>query len=116
LDIFNYYITELKEKGTYEQILSTYESASQVCPDYSGKPLGFGSCITLFLIIMAGIGVSFCLMFFEFVLDKFKPDLTLFNTFPSTEQTLQSELLNLKIKIQQLEHQIERCSCHIVEI
>jgi hypothetical protein len=111
LDIFNYYISELKEKGSYREIEETYKSAPQVCPDYSGKPLGFDSCITLFLVIVAGIGISFGLMFFECFLNYFKPDLTWFNTFPSSEQTLlQSELLNLKIKNKHLQHQIDNCS------
>ena len=34
LSLFNYYINEMKEKGSLEQIQAQYEPAPQVCPDY----------------------------------------------------------------------------------
>ena len=40
LDIFNFYLKELRERGSFSQIFKKYQSQPQVCPDYSGKPLG----------------------------------------------------------------------------
>ena len=37
LAMFNYYINEMKEKGSLEQIQAQYEPAPQVCPDYRWK-------------------------------------------------------------------------------
>ena len=52
--LFNHYIKELREKGVLKQILAKYESAPQVCPDDSGKPLGLESCFTAFLALFGG--------------------------------------------------------------
>ena len=49
LDIFNFYIKEFKEKGTFRQIEKKYEPTPQVCPDLSGKPIEFPNCFTAFL-------------------------------------------------------------------
>ena len=43
---FNYYLKEMREKGPLRNILEKYETRPQVCPDYSGRPLGFESCFT----------------------------------------------------------------------
>ena len=53
--IFDYYIKEMKEKGSLKQILNKYETDTPVCPDGSGKPLGFESCFTAFLVLLSGI-------------------------------------------------------------
>ena len=50
LPLFNYYLNEMKEKGSLEQIKVKYTSQPQVCPDYSGKSLGIGSVFTAFAI------------------------------------------------------------------
>ena len=34
LPMFNYFINEMKEKGSLEQILVKYEPPPQFCPDY----------------------------------------------------------------------------------
>ena len=46
------------EKGSLKQILDKYESPPQVCPDYSGKPLGFGSVFTAFGVWSFGFGLG----------------------------------------------------------
>jgi hypothetical protein len=55
LDIFNYYISEMKEKGPWSAIISKYEAATQICPDQSGMPIEFANCFTAFLCLIAGI-------------------------------------------------------------
>ena len=72
LGIFNYYLKEMREKGTLKQILNQFESRPQVCPDYSGKPLGFDSCFTAFLALMTGMGLGLLLWILEWILDPFK--------------------------------------------
>ena len=53
-DLFNFYLKEMREKGSLQQILKKYEIGTQFCPDDSGKPLGFESCFTAFLALIAG--------------------------------------------------------------
>ena len=52
--IFDYYIKEMKEKGALKQIFNKYQKGNPVCPDQSGKALGFESCITAFLFLLSG--------------------------------------------------------------
>ena len=52
--IFDYYIKEMKEKGALKQIFSKYDRGNPVCPDQSGKALGFESCFTAFLLLLSG--------------------------------------------------------------
>ena len=60
--MFNFYLKEMKEKGSLNQILTKYESPPQVCPDYSGKPLGFGAVFTAFGLLI--LGAAFALIVF----------------------------------------------------
>ena len=52
--LFNFYLKEMREKGSLKQILNKYETGTQFCPDESGKPLGFESCFTAFMALIAG--------------------------------------------------------------
>ena len=52
--IFDYYLREMKEKGALKRIFSKYEKGAQICPDLSGKALGFESCFTAFLFLLSG--------------------------------------------------------------
>ena len=52
LEIFNYFIRELREKGAKKQILEKYESRGQVCPDMSGKPLEINTSFTAFILLL----------------------------------------------------------------
>ena len=52
--LFDYYLREMREKGSLKQILNKYEIGTQFCPDESGKPLGLESCFTAFLALLAG--------------------------------------------------------------
>ena len=54
LGLFNHYMKEMREKGVLKQILNKYEIGTQVCPDESGKPLGFESCFTALLVLLSG--------------------------------------------------------------
>ena len=65
LPVFNYYLKEMREKGSMKQILDKYEPQPQVCPDYSGQPLGFGACFTAFLVLVFGAGLALILFVVE---------------------------------------------------
>ena len=65
LPMFNYYLKEMREKGSLKQILDKYESPPQVCPDYNGKPLGFGAVFTAFGILAVGIVLGIVLFALE---------------------------------------------------
>ena len=55
----------MEEEGILAQINNKYESPSPVCPDMSGKPLGYESCIVAFLVLLGGIGICLILMVVE---------------------------------------------------
>ena len=65
LPMFNYYLKEMREKGSLKQILDKYESPPQVCPDYNGKPLGFGAVFTSFGILAVGVILGIVLFLLE---------------------------------------------------
>ena len=67
LGIFNYYMRHLKENGVLKQILSKYQPQAQVCPDYSGKALGFNSTFTGFVPLFAGASLALLLLILEYV-------------------------------------------------
>ena len=58
LPLFNYYMKDMREKGSLKQILNKYKAAPQVCPDSSGLPLGFDSCFTAFLALIGGMSTG----------------------------------------------------------
>ena len=70
LDIFNYYLREMIEKGVINQISERYEASQQVCPDLNGSPLGFESCFAAYLILIIGTIMGFILMIFEIIAEK----------------------------------------------
>jgi hypothetical protein len=82
LDLFNYMLNKMKEEGTYDKIAAKYEPPPQVCPDTSGQQLGFNSCITLFLIILAGYSACICILFIECMLHYLYPEITWFSSVP----------------------------------
>ena len=54
-ELFNFYLKEMREKGSLKQIIEKYETGTtQFCPDESGKPLGLESCFTAFLALIIG--------------------------------------------------------------
>ena len=55
LGLFNHYLKEMREKGALKKILNKWESGGQVCPDMSGKPLGFASSFTAFLVLLGKV-------------------------------------------------------------
>jgi hypothetical protein len=92
LDIFNYFITQLQESGSYEKISRKYESKSPICPDYSGKSLGLDSCVIMFLVVLMGLGLGFLFLLIECLLKYFIPDLNWFNLNPPLESSEFQEL------------------------
>ena len=85
LPIFNYYLNEMKEKGSLKQIQVKYEPASQVCPDYSGRPLGIGAVFSLFVVFFVGIGIAFILFGLETFTQAFGMKWSIFNSYGVVE-------------------------------
>ena len=56
----------MRENGKLGKILLEYEASPQVCPDSSGLPLGFESCFTAFLLLLAGMSMGLILFCLEF--------------------------------------------------
>ena len=74
MPLFNYYLKEMKEKGSLKQIQTKYDPQPQFCPDFSGKPLGVGAVFTAFGVLFFGICAAlilFCLEKILHVLGKF---------------------------------------------
>ena len=67
LPLFNYYLEEMREGGSLDKILEEYKSQPQICPDDSGKPLGFGSVFTAFGIWCFGFGIGILIFGLEYV-------------------------------------------------
>ncbi len=61
LPLFNYYLKEMREKGSMKQTLDKYESPPQVCPDLNGKPLTFSAVFTAFGVLLMGVAVAIIL-------------------------------------------------------
>ena len=67
IPLFNHYLKELREKGSFDKIFSNYEPPPQVCPNYNGLPLGFDSCGAAFLAFMVGPIMAIILFSLEFL-------------------------------------------------
>ncbi len=67
LGLFNFYLKEMREKGALKQILNKYTAGPQICPDYSGKAIGFDNCFTAFAVLLGGLVLGFVLMIFEWL-------------------------------------------------
>ena len=65
LYLFNYFMNEMREKGTMGAILRKYETGTQICPDYSGKSLGISTCIGAFIVLVFGMIICGCLLVLE---------------------------------------------------
>ena len=68
MKLFNYYINRLRESGALEKIHKAYQPAPQVCPNLTGKALGFKNCISAFLVILVGFGFAIFLLIGEYLL------------------------------------------------
>ena len=68
IGLFNYYLKDMREKGTMQQIKEKYESLPQVCPNSSGKPVGMDACFTAFGVLLVGGGISVLLFVIELTL------------------------------------------------
>ena len=71
LDLFNYYLKEMRETGALDQIMKKYDSGPQVCEDYSGKPLGPGSVSAAFAFMIFAMIFAMAIFIFEFVASFF---------------------------------------------
>ena len=72
MDIFDFYKNELIEKGTWNAIQHKYDVNPQVCPNLSGKPIGFTTCFTAFLFLIGGVSLALMIMFLEHLHKKYK--------------------------------------------
>ena len=81
LPLFNYYLNEMKEKGSLKQIQVKYEPPSQICPDYSGKSLGFSSVFAAFGLLFCGFGFALILFGLEKLTKSFGMKWSIFNSY-----------------------------------
>ena len=65
LNIFNFYFHKFKENGIWNSIEDRYKIQPQVCPDLSGQPIEYSSCISAFLTLFLGFIISSFLMTME---------------------------------------------------
>ena len=84
LPLFNYYLKDMREKGSLKQILKKYEAPPQVCPDLNGEPLGFGACFTAFGLVFFGLIGALILFLVEKMADVFNTNPGFLNLFDSS--------------------------------
>ena len=72
LDIFNFYIHELIQKGQWNAIINKYQAQPQVCPDLSGMPIEFANCFTAFLCLIGGAFFGLMSLSIEYALKPSK--------------------------------------------
>ncbi len=65
LEAFNYNMKQLIQAGILDQIHKKFASPPQYCPDFSGQALGFNSCITAFLTMIAGASLGILVFLIE---------------------------------------------------
>ena len=81
LPLFNYYLNEMKEKGSLKQIQVKYEPPPQVCPDYSGNSLGFLSVFSAFGLLFSGVGIALILFGLEKLTQTLGMKWSIFNCY-----------------------------------
>ena len=81
LPLFDYYLNEMKEKGSLKQIQVKYEPPPQICPDYSGKSLGFGSVFAAFGVLFFGVGIAMTLFGIEKITQVLGMRWSIFNSY-----------------------------------
>ena len=81
LPLFDYYLNEMKEKGSLKHIQVKYEPPPQICPDYSGKSLGFGSVFAAFGVLFFGVGIAMTLFGIEKITQVFGIRWSIFNSY-----------------------------------
>ena len=70
LELVNYSIDQLKETGALERILKKWKPLPPMCEDKTGKPLGFRSCLSCFLVMISGFLVGTIILGIEVLLPK----------------------------------------------
>ena len=81
LPLFNYNLNKMKERGSLKQIQVKYEPPPQICPDYSGKSLGFGSVFAAFGVLFFGVGIAAILFGIEKLIQAFGIKWSIFNSY-----------------------------------
>ena len=81
LPLFDYYLNEMREKGSLKQIQVKYEPPPQICPDYSGKSLGFNSVFSAFGVLFSGVGIALILFGLEKLTQSFGMKWSIFNSY-----------------------------------
>ena len=81
LPLFDYYLNEMKEKGSLKQIQVKYEPPPQICPDYSGKSLGVSSVFAAFGLLVCGFVFAAILFGLEKLTQSFGMKWSIFNSY-----------------------------------
>lgn len=111
LDLFNFYLKEMKEKGSLDQIFEKYETKPQVCQDYNGKALAFGNVFTAFGVLCFGGGLAVVLGCIEIIASILGLDLTKLYMEHIEEEAADNNVhqeMNTNIKLLILENQALR--------
>ena len=62
LQLFNYHLKKMEEKGSFRKHYKRFQPPPQICPDGAGKPIGFNSCLTAFLAFVGMYQISIILI------------------------------------------------------
>ena len=81
LPLVNYYLHEMKEKGSLKKIQVKYEPSPQICPDYNGKSLGVNSVFAAFGVLFFGVGTAMIFFGLEKLTQSFGMNWSIFNSY-----------------------------------
>ena len=102
LDIFNFYIQEMIQKGQWNAIINKYQAQPQVCPDLSGMPIEFANCFTAFLCLIGGAFLGIIFLCIEYALKPFRFMQVLKGEFTDIQEDFSYENLQKKVMEQSL--------------
>ena len=106
IGLFNYYTNDMKEKGSFNQILKKYQVQPQVCPDSSGKPLSFGSCFTSFGFLVFGAILAIILFIIELIGGYIIGDnIAILNSYGIIDSAIQDPDLTKDAELNYLRHE-----------
>ncbi len=72
VDIFNYYLGQLRETGALHKLKSKYVKKEPACPNTAGLPIGFANSISAFLVLSFGLGLGLALLMLENAYFRFR--------------------------------------------
>ena len=112
LPLINYYLLKMEEAGALNQIRKKYETKPPICPDYTGKALGFNSSFSAFSVWLCGAILAVALFSIEIfskligkkfsILECYDKINVLETKIPSNYDEIRNYICSMESKIKEL--------------